>query len=411
MRPSIVQQPINSENLMSFRTGGLLSQRRWMYRPAKPARDIPEPPAECSVPIDQVPIPTFSQKRVYALQCAVPMIGFGFMDNVIMIQVGDLIDSTLGVTFGFATITAAAMGQVCSDVSGVCFGGFVDALFAKLGLPISDLTPDQLTLASTRTIRTVSMAIGVFSGCLLGMTSLLFMDLEKKERLRKQKELETIFATLAQEGRELGNVERCTLYMIEEDQKHCWSAARNVAKKEDFTKMKKQCKSEIEKAAVNGVVSTKVFADCLKNLGWRDSEITEALAGKTSLTIAETNNMMDMVASDEERIELIEGGTKHWVVTKGKILNVKNIGSDMRFSNSSLKAAASTAGLDTAQSLLIGPVFDDADDEKDRKVVGLVEMVNKRNEKDEVAFFTRDDEKLIRLLCHHCSTFISNAED
>lgn len=59
-----------------------------------------------------VPPPTWRQLRVYGMACAVPMVGFGFMDNIIMIQVGDLIDSSLGVTFGLATITAAAMGQV-----------------------------------------------------------------------------------------------------------------------------------------------------------------------------------------------------------------------------------------------------------------------------------------------------------
>ncbi len=93
--------------------------------------------------------------------------------------------------------------QICSDVSGVCFGGVVDAVFTKLGLPVSDMTSDQLTLGSVRAVRTTAMAVGVFSGCLLGMTSLLFMDLDKKERLKRQKELETIFATLAEEGSDL----------------------------------------------------------------------------------------------------------------------------------------------------------------------------------------------------------------
>ena len=51
-------------------------------------------------------IDTNAELNVTPQQCAVPMVGFGFMDNIIMIQVGDLIDSTLGVTFGLATITA-----------------------------------------------------------------------------------------------------------------------------------------------------------------------------------------------------------------------------------------------------------------------------------------------------------------
>ena len=98
------------------------------------------------------------------------MIGFGFMDNVVMItvsffpknpsstvlrgnlltfwkpqifaslqleerrkhcfhvfyltcdtgQMGELIDNSLGVMFGLSTLTAAGIGQIFSDVSGVC---------------------------------------------------------------------------------------------------------------------------------------------------------------------------------------------------------------------------------------------------------------------------------------------------
>ena len=51
----------------------------------------------------------------------------------VMIQAGDLIDNTIGVRFGLATLAAAACGQVCSDFSGVCFGGVIDAAAAKLG--------------------------------------------------------------------------------------------------------------------------------------------------------------------------------------------------------------------------------------------------------------------------------------
>lgn len=38
------------------------------------------------------------------------MVGFGAMDNFVMIQAGQYIDSTLGVQLGLATMTAAAAG-------------------------------------------------------------------------------------------------------------------------------------------------------------------------------------------------------------------------------------------------------------------------------------------------------------
>jgi len=63
-----------------------------------------------------VDLPSTDQLKTLFFASAAPMVGFGFMDNFIMIQAGGLIDSTLGVKFGLATLTAAAMGQICSDV-------------------------------------------------------------------------------------------------------------------------------------------------------------------------------------------------------------------------------------------------------------------------------------------------------
>ena len=56
------------------------------------------------------------------------MIGFGFMDQFVLIQAGGYIDSTFGITFGLATLSAAAAGQVVSDVSGVIFGGTLERI-------------------------------------------------------------------------------------------------------------------------------------------------------------------------------------------------------------------------------------------------------------------------------------------
>jgi hypothetical protein len=117
---------------------------------------------------------TREQKRIIFIQAAVPMIGFGFMDNMVMIFMGDLIDSTLGVTFGLSTLTAAGFGQIFSDVSGVCFGGTVEALFNKLGLPSAKLSGAQMCMRSTKLVTTLGACIGVIIGCLLGMSTLLF---------------------------------------------------------------------------------------------------------------------------------------------------------------------------------------------------------------------------------------------
>lgn len=149
---------------------------------------------------EAAPVPSRQQLYRHVLACAVPMVGFGFMDNLVMIQAGDLIDSTLGVTFGLSTLTAAAYGQVVSDVSGTLFGSTIDALAARLGLPAARLTHAQLQLRHVRLWGLAGAVTGVSLGCLLGMTSLLLMDLDRSERLKRQRELRTLFHTLMEEG-------------------------------------------------------------------------------------------------------------------------------------------------------------------------------------------------------------------
>lgn len=131
---------------------------------------------------EAVPPVTRAQLRQLMFTSAVPMVGFGMMDNFVMIQAGELIDLTLGVTFGLSTLTAAACGQVFSDVAGVTFGGTVDALAAKLGLPVVDISARQRASRPAKIASTFGAAVGVVIGCFIGMTSLLFMDLDRAER-------------------------------------------------------------------------------------------------------------------------------------------------------------------------------------------------------------------------------------
>jgi Transmembrane protein 65 len=139
--------------------------------------------------VSAVPRPPWSALRVVFFASAVPMVGFGFMDNIVMIQAGQYIDTTLGVSFGLATLTAAAMGQVLSDVSGVLFGGTLERLLQRAGLvpnvaALTTLTLAQKQLPITRNTGLAGAVVGVMIGCCLGATSLLFMDLEERDRLQ-----------------------------------------------------------------------------------------------------------------------------------------------------------------------------------------------------------------------------------
>eukprot|EP00427_Karlodinium_veneficum_P032025 CAMPEP_0169197128 /NCGR_PEP_ID=MMETSP1016-20121227/8101_1 /TAXON_ID=342587 /ORGANISM="Karlodinium micrum, Strain CCMP2283" /LENGTH=175 /DNA_ID=CAMNT_0009273751 /DNA_START=189 /DNA_END=714 /DNA_ORIENTATION=+ len=71
------------------------------------------------------------------------MVGFGFMDNTVMLHAGNAIDMSLGATFGLSTLSAAACGQICSDMAGVCFGGIIERGAEKFGLPSADLSAEQ----------------------------------------------------------------------------------------------------------------------------------------------------------------------------------------------------------------------------------------------------------------------------
>ena len=51
----------------------------------------------------EAPMPNSLELKRLAIVSALPMVGFGFVDNLIMIQAGDLIDNSIGVKFGFAS--------------------------------------------------------------------------------------------------------------------------------------------------------------------------------------------------------------------------------------------------------------------------------------------------------------------
>jgi len=135
---------------------------------------------------DAISLPTRTQLwRVFA-KAAVPMIGFGFTDQTVMLQAGNAIDCTLGVTFGLSTLTAAAFGQVCSDASGVIFGGTLERLSTMAGLPSAGLTTAQRHLPVVQRVRWAGSLLGVMFGCCLGLVNLFFIDTTRSSTLKLQ---------------------------------------------------------------------------------------------------------------------------------------------------------------------------------------------------------------------------------
>lgn len=102
-----------------------------------------------------------------------------------MIQAGNAIDCTIGVQLGLSTLTAAAVGGLISNLSGVLFGGTLENI-AKTwgGLSSSGLTSAQRNLSFVKRNRLLSQAFGIFLGCCIGLMNLLFIDTERSQELK-----------------------------------------------------------------------------------------------------------------------------------------------------------------------------------------------------------------------------------
>ncbi|XP_051949001.1 transmembrane protein 65 [Xyrauchen texanus] len=129
---------------------------------------------------------TAAQLRYILLHNAIPFVGFGFLDNAIMIAAGTQIELSLGITFGISTMAAAALGNLVSDLAGLGLAGYVEALAVRLGMQIPDLTAKQVDMWQTRVTSHSGKAIGVTIGCILGMFPLLFLSDDDEEKTKNQ---------------------------------------------------------------------------------------------------------------------------------------------------------------------------------------------------------------------------------
>jgi len=167
--------------------------------------------------------PTSQQLRRLFVNSAVPFVAFGFIDQTVLIRAGDTIDATLGVSLGLHTLAAAAVGQVASDTCGVVFGGTIEALALRLGLPLPGLTDGQLRLGLVKRVSTCGSALGVIIGCCLGMVNLLMVDLEATERAKKAEELRSITKLIMDDGRNILSCQRATLWIADNEAKELWT--------------------------------------------------------------------------------------------------------------------------------------------------------------------------------------------
>ena len=298
------------------------------------------------------PPPSLHQLFLHARLAAVPMVGFGFMDNIIMIQAGDYIDAHLGVTLGFSSLVAAALGNVVSDSSGVLFGGVVERVSDRLRLTQPKLTAAQAKMPQTRRAATLGQLVGVICGCFLGMTNLLFMDLQATERLKRAKQLETVFEPVMNGLQTTIAAERCTLYLYDEDTRELWTKVATVA--------------EPQKG---------------RTLRGREITVGEGWAWH------EPAPGLKIIKLDLDGTSLASCASR----TKS-LINIPDAYQDQRHDSSWDRKTGYTT-----RAVLCYPIVDD-----EGKLYGCIQAVNKVGG----GAFNANDEKLMRMLSSHISIFV-----
>lgn len=133
--------------------------------------------------------PPSKQQLIYTfIRQLPPFIGFGFVDNSLMVISGEAIDGYLGFYFGISTMAAAALGNAFSNGLGMMLHGVIERCANSLGLPDPQLTIHQMKDGSTQLSKTVGSMVGIITGCLLGMCPLLFMDAKSSHAAHNQEQ-------------------------------------------------------------------------------------------------------------------------------------------------------------------------------------------------------------------------------
>ncbi|XP_043254122.1 uncharacterized protein LOC122398387 isoform X2 [Colletes gigas] len=156
---------------------------RWSTTLGKPSKipslgDVDATGQYCTVPddwlmrkyVEKVPGPTTKTLVLVAIANAIPFIGFGFLDNFIMIIAGDQIETILNKRFPVSTMAAAALGNTVSDIIGIGSVHYVEIFAHKIGFQAPKLTSIELNLPKTKRAANVGRVIGVTVGCFIGMT-------------------------------------------------------------------------------------------------------------------------------------------------------------------------------------------------------------------------------------------------
>ncbi len=60
-----------------------------------------------------------------------PFVGFGFLDNFLMLTFGEIIEANLASRFCLSVMTCAAIGNIIADGMSVGFSDFIERILGK----------------------------------------------------------------------------------------------------------------------------------------------------------------------------------------------------------------------------------------------------------------------------------------
>eukprot|EP00035_Acanthoeca_spectabilis_P038380 m.52612 g.52612 ORF g.52612 m.52612 type:complete len:400 (+) comp9115_c0_seq1:153-1352(+) len=358
-----------------------------------------------------IPQPPLSAVLKHAFAASVPLIGFGFMDQIVMVTVGERIDYLFGATLGLHTLAAAALGQVVSDMSGVVFGQTIDKFARDIGLPPSGLTDAQQTLLRVRGFRLAGMTLGVAFGCFVGMVPLLFYDLDKREREEKNAALEPLMRSVVDSCHQLIVAEHCHLWLVDpSDSEYLWSRGihtagpkdENLREAFDFVTNSSGCVTAHDLLPVVGSIGRETNRQKVQKKLMRIEsnlrlESNYRQSGRIkdrvfSYPVFAEYMRQEVSAGKEVCVRIRPGGFKHTALHTKKSVVCESAQESTLFN----KVHNRVTGLHT-RNILVSPIIS----EKSGKVLGIIEMANKID-----GTFSEHDVHIVELMTRHAAVFL-----
>lgn len=317
--------------------------------------------------VKEIPEPSRRDLKLVALNVGVPFIGFGIMDNALLIVAGDAIDASVGVALNISTMCAAALGNIVSDLAGVMFGTVIEDFCAKIGLPTPKITEAQRTLRSVRYAGQLGCAIGLTIGCFIGMFPLLFINSKDSQRKKKAAHMDRIFRDAVTEAKRLIQAETITLFLLRDT----------------------RCPNNEDDGWTTLVESGLPFEGgkylWAKYADGKITSPTEALVHR-EIRVPVGRGVMNRVIQTGEAINIVDP--------------LKNTDFDKEFS---------VRGEET-RHLMIVPIKNPRGE-----IIGLLQAVNKidddKSENDSNRGFTLNDLRIVCSLASHMSVYLLNVED